>query len=136
MLQPRLTTTKLGHLLVRHHAFLLFCLIGFLNTALYTCLMIAFVEGIHIRPTYAACISFLLANLFSYAMNSRFSFKQRPDRAGYVRFFIVSLLNLLITVGITYFCEIFRIHYLIGLVGVILTSTVVTFLLHKKFSFK
>lgn len=119
-----------------HRAFITFCLIGFLNTALYSGLMIGFVEGAHVRPTYAACISFLLANLFSYAMNSWFSFKQRPDRAGYVRFFAVSLFNLLVTVGITYLCERYGVHYLIGLIGVILTSTVLTFLLHQRFSFK
>lgn len=98
--------------------------------------MIAFVEAVEISPTTSAATAFVVANIFSYVMNSRFSFQQRTTRSGYARFLGVSLLNLAITVAITYACEVLGFHYLIGLVGVVLTSTVLTFLLHRRFSFK
>lgn len=118
-----------------YRSFIAFCLIGVLNTLVYAGLMISFVEGIFIRPTVAAGLAFVLANVFSYLMNSHFTFRQRPVGSAYVRFLTVSLFNLLATLCITFLCELYGVHYLIGLVGVIFTSTVLTFLLHKRFSF-
>ncbi|MDR2981776.1 MAG: GtrA family protein [Puniceicoccales bacterium] len=74
-------------------SFLKFVVIGVCNTALDAVLFWSMIQIIEISNPIARAVSFVLANLFSYYANSRWSFKSPISRSRYARFFTISLVG-------------------------------------------
>ena len=115
--------------------FFVFGIIGVLNTCLHGTLVVFSVENGVLSPVAAHILAFFAVNVFSFCVNSRFTFCCPPTWKGYGKFFSVSLTSLLMTVLLSGFAEWRGWHYLVGLALVILLVPLVTFLLQKRFTF-
>lgn len=128
--------TALKQLLVRYRALLVFGAIGVCNTLLHTLTVVVLVENDIATPVPANVAGFLVANTFSFFSNSWLAFQQAPTWARYGRFALVSLSSLVLTVCLSALAEAMQWHYLAGLGLVILCGPVLTYLLHKAFTFR
>ena len=116
--------------------FLLFGLIGALNTFVHSSVVVGLVESKLLSPVLANVCAFFVANQFSFLLNCRFTFRTSPALTLYVRFFLVSLISLIVTVTLSGFAEWMQWHYGFGLLLVIVVGPPVTFLLQKHWAFK
>ena len=126
----------LARLLARHRALLLFGLIGVANTLLHSATVVVLVERALATPVPANVAGFALANTASYFANSRFTFHQPPSWSRYRKFFAVSMLSLVLTIGLAALAEAMHWHYLVGLLLVLLCGPVLTYVLHKAITFR
>ncbi|MFC4930352.1 GtrA family protein [Massilia sp. GCM10023247] len=128
--------TALKLLLARHRALLVFGAIGVCNTLLHSLTVVALVENGIATPVPANVAGFLIANTFSFFSNSWLAFQQSPTWARYGKFALVSLTSLVLTVCLSGLAEAMDWHYLAGLGLVMLCGPVLTYLLHKAFTFR
>jgi putative flippase GtrA len=119
----------------KYHEFIRFGLVGVANTAVHAGIVIALMEAF-VPPAFLANgIAFVFANLMSYALNSRFTFRTPLSFLGYRRFLFVSLVSLALTLLITSVVEIVGWHYGVGLAMVILVVPVLNYLVMKVWAF-
>lgn len=123
-------------LLARHSALLAFGIIGVLNTLVHSGAVIALVETGLANPVAANAAGFALANTFSYFANCRLTFRQSPSWERYRKFVAVSMLSLVLTLLLSGLAEWMKWHYLAGLGMVLLCGPVLTYVLHKTFTFR
>ena len=119
----------------RYHEFIRFGLVGVANTAVHAGIVITLMEAFAPPAFVANGIAFVFANLMSYALNSRFTFRTPVSFAGYRRFLAVSLVSLALTLLITSAVEYAGWHYGIGLMMVILVVPVLNYLVMKMWAF-
>lgn len=115
---------------------LIFGLIGVVNTLLHSATVILLVEGLITTPVPANIAGFAVANTASFFANSFFTFRRRPTWGIYSKFFMVSMGSLILTICLSFLAETMGWHYLVGLILVILCGPVLTFLLHRIFTFR
>ncbi|MEO5932759.1 MAG: GtrA family protein [Duganella sp.] len=115
---------------------LAFAVVGAINTALHSGAVVALVEPGLTGPVLANAAGFALANTFSYFANARLTFRQRPSWALYRRFATVSMGSLGLTLALSTLAQAMRWHYLWGLLLVLLSGPVLTYLLHLRFTFR
>lgn len=115
----------------RYLQFIQFAFIGLINTAIHTGIVIGSVELLHFRPVLANAFAFMLANAFSYFLNSKVTFKAPLSIYGYMRFFLVSMVSLFCTLGVSWAGEVYGLHYLISLCFVVIFVPVMNFFILK-----
>jgi putative flippase GtrA len=118
-----------------HREVMVFGAIGLLNTALHTITVIMLVESSITTAVPANVAGFAVANTASFFANSFLTFQRRPSWRLYRTFLTVSLSSLALTVCLSGLAEAMKWHYLIGLLLVILFGPVLSFVLHKVFTF-
>ncbi|MDR0535163.1 MAG: GtrA family protein [Puniceicoccales bacterium] len=106
-------------------AFVFFCLIGAVNTLLHLGVLAALSEGAALVFAMDSALredwqkwfngaAFLVANVFSYFANSRWSFRAETGPTLYLKFAMTSLAGFLFSVGIMHVgVEILNWHYLV-----------------------
>jgi putative flippase GtrA len=114
---------------------LVFGVIGVINTGLHSGTVVLLVENALSTPVPANVAGFALANTFSYFANALLAFGQRPSWERYRKFALVSMLSLGLTVLLSQLAVWMHWHYLVGLAMVLLCGPVLTFLLHRSFTF-
>lgn len=120
---------------VKYHEFIRFGLVGVANTAVHAGIVIALMEAFAPLAFVANGVAFVFANLMSYALNSRFTFKTPVSFLSYRRFLLVSLVSLALTLLITSLVEYLGWHYGVGLIMVILVVPVLNYLVMKIWAF-
>lgn len=116
--------------------FVRFCLVGVANTALHMLIIVTLAEALHWPPTWANVMAFTCANLFSYALNSRWTFTTTTnDISRYPRFLAVSLVGLAISWGCVKIALILNLHYLVGVVSSVVLISIVGYVLNRLFVF-
>lgn len=115
--------------------FLFFGLIGILNTFIHSSAVIISVEFFSINPIIGNIIAFFIANVFSFSMNSKYTFKVSYTWTRYMKFLIASQVSLILTILFASLAEYMRWHYLVGLLLVIFIAPLLTFLVQKTFVF-
>jgi putative flippase GtrA len=126
----------LTRLLVRHRPMLVFGLIGAGNTVLHSATVVALVEPGLAGPVLANVAGFALANTFSFFANTILAFQLRPSWERYGKFALVSLLSLALTIALSALAQHLHWHYLAGLLLVLLCGPILSFALHKTFTFR
>jgi putative flippase GtrA len=121
--------------LIRHRQILIFGLTGICNTLLHSGTVVILVERALATPVPANVAGFAVANTFSYFANARLTFRQTPSWPLYRRFLMVSMGSLALTLALSALAEYLHWHYLIGLALVILCGPILTFFLHRVFTF-
>ena len=119
----------------KYHQFMRFALVGVANTLAHGLVVVALMEVLKPPAALANGVAFVFANLMSYALNSRFTFKAPMSFAGYRRFLLVSLVSLALTLLITSGVEYAGLHYGIGLLMVIFVVPVLNYLVMKVWAF-
>jgi len=115
---------------------LVFALLGGINTLLHSAVVVAAVESGLLPPVPANVLAFAVANTFSYFANCRFTFHSHPTWARYRTFLGVSLVSLVLTIALSSLAELMGWHYLVGLGMVLLAGPVLTYVLHKRITFR
>jgi putative flippase GtrA len=119
----------------KFHEFIRFGLVGVANTVVHAGIVIALMEAF-VPPAFVANgVAFVFANLMSYVLNSRFTFKTPLSFLGYRRFLLVSLVSLGLTLLITSVVECLGWHYSVGLIMVILLVPILNYMVMKIWAF-
>ena len=114
-----------------------FCLVGLANTGVHMAVVLLLAEILRWQPTWANVSAFICANLFSYAVNSRWTFaSMQGDRTRYLRFLAVSLTGLAISWACVRLAIQLNLHYLIGVAGSVLLVAVSGYVLNRLFVFR
>ena len=119
-------------------SFLCFGLVGAFATLIHVSIFMMLVEIIGVSPVLASIPSFLVAMLFSYAANHRWTFQASTLHAIYLpRFSLVSVTGMSINVFITYMVvNLLGLEYGVALVMVVTSIPILTYLLNKNWTFK
>ena len=73
----------------KYYQFLRFALVGVANTAVHAGVVILLMETLAPPAAVANACAFIVANLMSYCINSRFTFRVPMSWLGYRRFLLV-----------------------------------------------
>lgn len=119
----------------KYYQFLRFALVGVANTAVHAGVVILLMETLAPPAAVANACAFIEANLMSYCINSRFTFRVPMSWLGYRRFLLVSLVSLGLTLLITSWVEYMGWHYGVGLVMVVFIVPVLNFMVMKLWAF-
>ncbi|HLP80658.1 MAG TPA: GtrA family protein [Nitrosomonas sp.] len=113
-----------------------FSLIGVINTAIHLSIVTGMVELLEVHPIPANGCAFLSANLFSFWANSRWSFRTAVTGQRYLRFLIVSLIGLAVSIISIAMSEALQWHYLTGVLLSFVFLPLITFLAHRYWTWK
>lgn len=115
--------------------FLRFGLIGIANTIAHGLILTSLIEYFHFNVVMGNGIAFLAANLFSYFMNSYFTFKICPSLLLYVKFLFASMLSLALTLFIAWITNYLGFNYLEGFLVIIFAVPTLSFVVIKFWAF-
>lgn len=119
-----------------YREFLTFCVIGGVNTLVHTSVVIVLAGQLSVNQIYANICGFLAANFVSFVLNSRLTFRVPVEFANYFKFLSSSMVTLGIIVVLSSAAEYFGVNYLYALVGLVILSPVLNFLILKNFAFR
>lgn len=119
----------------RHTDILLFAIIGVVNTFVHGAILLWAVETLHLHLLLAHALAFWVANLFSYIVNSRVTFKVPLGALSYARFLLASLVALCLTLGIAWLTNHLGVHYQIGFAIIVITVPLFSFAVIKFWAF-
>jgi len=97
-----------------------FALVGLLNTSVHLAILVALVEGKGLSSSVANVVAFLSANIFSYGLNSRMTFRRRLTWSRYFGFLMCSALGAGVSYLISRGAELAHCSYLVGFVLTVL----------------
>ncbi len=127
---------KINRIFSENRRFVIFGVIGVVNTFIHGSSVIAFVEILSFNPVVANIIAFFTSNVLSYFMNAKWTFLVIPSMSNYLKFLIASTSSLILTVTLATLAEYMRWHYLIGLLLIIVISPLVTYFIYKLWVFQ
>lgn len=117
--------------LSKYKQFLCFALIGVANTLIHGGLLIIAVEKLLWALSAAHLLAFAVANVFSYALNSKLTFKVGLSFKAYTRFLLASLLSLVLTLLLATAVEWYGAHYLIGFALIVVLVPLMSFMVMR-----
>lgn len=115
---------------------IIFGVIGFLNTLLHGLVLLVSVELLYLPVVVAHSFAFLSANIFSYLLNTRFTFNIPPSIVFYVKFFMGSIASFFLTLMISSVAEWYGLHYWFGFSVIVVCVPALSFLLMKFWIFR
>lgn len=113
-----------------------FTVSGVMVTGFHALIASGLIRLVHLAPSLANGIAFVGATIFSYVVNTRWSFSSPLHGKNLFRFVMVSIIGLLLAVTISGSAESYGMHYWFGIAGVICVVTPVNFLLHSLWTYK
>jgi putative flippase GtrA len=115
--------------------FISFALIGLLNTGVHLAALMTLVERGILPSSAANVVAFLCANLFSYWLNSRVTFRQRSTWSRYLNFLICGVVGAILSYLLARLAEFAHWHYLAGFGLTVLVMPPVNFWVVRRFAF-
>jgi len=113
-----------------------FAMVGVAATLIHVTVAVGIIEGKHWHPSIANGIAFVVANLFSYAANTHWSFEAKMSMYSWYRFVTVSLVSGLLTVVISWLVAAAGGPYLLGILLVITVIPTLNYLGHRYFTYR
>ncbi len=114
---------------------LTFVVIGLSNTLVHGAVLAALVERFGVHLVMAHLISFGVANLISFYLNSQYTFKLVMSWRRYMKFLTASLVSLLLTLAISSWAQWYGLAYWQGFIGVIFLVPIFSFSIMKFWAF-
>lgn len=81
-------------------------------------------------------VAFIIATIFSYTVNTLWSFSNKINPKNAIRFFVTSLFGLCLTIFISWLADRFGLHYLTGIAIIVVTVPVYTFSAHSLWTYR
>lgn len=125
----------IGEFVSRHIQFLTFAAIGVVNTLVHGSILTLAVEWMLTPVVLAHLFAFCIANVFSYVMNSRLTFRVSMTLARYIRFLAASLLALGLTLFLAWVMDRLGFQYLVGFLLIVVLVPIISFMLMKFWAF-
>ncbi|WP_294769610.1 GtrA family protein [uncultured Rhodoferax sp.] len=113
-----------------------FGITGVLNTAVHVVTASAWIHTVHPNPALANGVAFSVATLFSYGVNTWWTFATTFKRQTLIRFFAVALIGLPLSAGIAGAVDWLGYGYAYGIAAVVCTMPPVNFLLHHFWTYR
>ena len=113
-----------------HFKFLRFVLIGFMNTILHFIVVVIFIKKVLPEPVFANTLAFTIATIFSYIINTNWSFSNSISMRSLIRFLLVSIVGLCLTIAISSMAKNHGINYVLSTFLVVFFVPPVIFFLH------
>jgi putative flippase GtrA len=113
----------------------LFGAVGVTNTIVHGLVLAGAVEFLRLPLLLAHTVAFGVANLFSYVVNSRLTFRMPLSASRYMRFATASLVALALTLGIAMAADYLGFDYTTGFAIVVVTVPVFSFFVIKFWAF-
>jgi len=112
-----------------------YALIGVSNTLTYSLIVWLLTRFVSFNQLYANIAAYVAVSSLSFWMNARWSFGKKPGVANYARFQLVAVLGLIASAILGHLGDRFEWHFLVTVFLIGLTIPVISFLLHRSFSF-
>jgi len=109
---------------------------GVIATGIHVAVATPVIYLLHASQVAANGVAFVVANIASYLLNTLWSFGATPSRDSYLRFLIVSLLGLALTLGISAGAQALGAGYWAGLSAILSVVPAVTFVLHRTWTYR
>lgn len=116
--------------------FVRFCCVGLGNTGVHLGVVLMLVEWGGVAPPLANALAFACANMVSYALNARWTFRHRASVAQYLKFFAVSLVGLGISWASVLMALRWQAHYVVGVLVSVVLVALVGYALNRYFVFR
>ena len=113
-----------------------FALTGFLVTVLHVLIATTLIQTVLPAPSLANGVAFVAATIFSYVINTTWSFSSPLHGRNLFRFCVVSLIGLFLAMAISGAAQHYGLHYGYGIAFVVCIVPPVTFLLHNFWTYK
>ncbi|SPA46692.1 GtrA family protein [Cupriavidus taiwanensis] len=113
-----------------------FLFAGASSTGVHVAITATLVSTLDASPVAANGVAFVCATACSYLLNTLWSFSSRLRHRTLARFAGVSLLGLALTLGISWTAQRLGASYWTGLAGVVLTVPMLTYLLHRTWTYR
>ena len=111
-------------------------LIGILATLMHVLIVSILIENFASGAGFANGIAFVLATIFSYIMNTYWSFQSKMSFTVLCRFWSVAALGCVLAVVISSIAEKLCFHYLIGIAMVMSVVPVISYLLQRNWTYR
>ncbi|ONH56718.1 Putative flippase GtrA (transmembrane translocase of bactoprenol-linked glucose) [Pseudomonas cedrina] len=113
-----------------------FCATGLLVTSTHAFIVWLMVGVLFFSPPLSNGIAFIIATITSYTINTLWSFSQPLQRHTLYKFICVSIIGFTASVVIAWAAQALGLNYFLGIVGVVLTVPVMTFILHSTWTYR
>lgn len=113
-----------------------FTVSGLLITGLHVIIATTFIKMVLPVPVIANGLAFVIATIFSYLINTLWSFSSPLHGKNLFRFCLVSLIGLILAMAISGAAQYFELHYWYGIGLVVCIVPPVTFLLHNFWTYR
>ena len=108
---------------------------GLLATGLHVSVAVSVIKYVLPAPVMANGAAFVVATIFSYLLNTKWSFARPLHGRNLLRFCVVSFAGLLLAMLVSGAAERWGLHYMWGIFFVVLTVPPVTFWLHRSWTY-
>jgi len=110
-----------------------FAISGLLDTGLHVLVATAFILG---APSLANGSAIVVTSIFSYMINTMWSFSSPLYGRNLLHFVLVSLACLFLAVAVSGRAQYYNLHYMYGIGLVVCSAPPVTFLLHSLWTYR
>jgi putative flippase GtrA len=113
-----------------------FAFVGVGATLIHFFVAVALVSGLRVTPALANPAGVVVATLFSYFVNTRWSFEARLGMKTLFRFVIVSTLIALVASAMSGLFGALQLDYRFGILATVLVIPPVTFFMHHRWTYR
>ncbi len=113
-----------------------FAVSGLVATGVHIAIAVTIIRLVLPWPMLANGVAFAVATVCSYLLNTLWSFSSRLHGKNLRRFLVVSMLGLILSVLISGWAEHVGLPYGLGIVCVVAVVPLVTFLLHRFWTYR
>lgn len=113
-----------------------FASVGVLSTLVHVTVSVWLIAGLGQSPVFANATAFVVATLIAYTLNTLWSFSARLETASLVRYVSVSLVGFFSTIAISALAQALSLHYGVGIALVVLLVPVISFVLHRVWTYR
>lgn len=113
-----------------------FAVSGVLVTGLHVVVAAGFIHLILPKPAVANGVAFVVATVFSYLINTLWSFSSPLHARNLIRFLVVSGVGCVLAITVSGLAELYGMHYWIGIASVVAIVPPVTFILHSMWTYR
>jgi putative flippase GtrA len=113
-----------------------FTVSGIFATGIHVLLAVFLIKLLGADPSIANGIAFLLATIFSYTVNTLWSFSSSLRSANLIRFALVSFIGGIIAMIVSDIAHRYGLNYLHGIMMVAIAVPPITFILHNFWTYR
>ena len=111
-------------------------IVGIVATLMHVIIVAVLIEKFDFKAGPANGIAFFLATIFSYIMNTYWSFQAKMSFFVLCKFWSVALIGCLFAIFISSAAESLSLHYLLGIAMVMSVVPVISYFLHRNWTYK
>lgn len=113
-----------------------FVIVGIAATFIHVAVAVASINLAHWHPSIANGIAFIVANLFSYAVNTHWSFNVKASMDTWYRFVTISFIAWLLTIAISWLVAAAGGSYMLGILLVVTIIPTLSYVGHRNFTYR